>query len=220
MSILSYTKIPDFQASGKAFNPNNIVASYQGWMAAIPGLNINRVLSTLFASGVVTCTTSIPNSIVPTPSPGSVLFLGYISGTTLTVTGTMTLTAGTVLSAPNLAANTVITTTNTGTTFTVNNTQTLGSSGNGQVVFQAGPINQGFLMTGVAPVGYNGCFQAYSQAVVQGYISGTTLTVTSTTSGTVAAGQLIQGSGAVVGQTVISGAGPYVVSVSQNLGTV
>jgi len=62
-------------------------------------------------------------------------------------------------------------------------------------------------------------------AVFRGTISGTTLTVTSVTSGTIAVGQTITGTNIATGTTITAlgsgsgGAGTYTISVSQSIGT-
>lgn len=58
-------------------------------------------------------------------------------------------------------------------------------------------------------------------SVFTGYISGTTLTVVSTTSGTITTNQYLtsNGSALVAGTKITGGAGPYSVSISQTLGS-
>lgn len=135
-------------------------------------------------------------------SPSAAVFTGSISGTTLTVTA---ITNGTIginqaLFGVGVAQETVITALGTGTggvgTYTINISQTVASE----------QMNS-------ATVG----------AVVTGSISGTTLTVTAVTSGTLYVGQTIQGSG-VTAQTIITalgtgtgGAGTYTVNYSQTI---
>jgi hypothetical protein len=135
-------------------------------------------------------------------SPSSAVFTGSISGTTLTVTavtnGTIGIDQG--LFGVGVSQATVITALGTGTggvgTYTLNISQTILSE----------QMNS-------ATVG----------AVVTGSISGTTLTVTAVTSGTLYVGQTIQGSG-VTAQTIITalgtgtgGAGTYTVNNSQTI---
>lgn len=135
-------------------------------------------------------------------SPSAAVFTGSISGTTLTVTA---ITNGTIgvnqaLFGVGITQETVITALGTGTggvgTYTINVSQTVASE----------QMNS-------ATVG----------AVVTGSISGTTLTVTAVTSGTLYVGQTIQGSG-VTAQTIITalgtgtgGAGTYTVNYSQTV---
>jgi hypothetical protein len=57
-----------------------------------------------------------------------------------------------------------------------------------------------------------------SGAVINGTISGTTLTVNSLTSGTVAIGQTVIGSGIAQGTYITGGTGPYAVNISQSVG--
>ena len=135
-------------------------------------------------------------------SPSAAVFTGSISGTTLTVTA---ITNGTIvvdqaLFGVGVSQETVITALGTGTggvgTYTINISQTVASE----------QMNS-------ATVG----------AVVTGSISGTTLTVSGVTSGTLYLGQTIQGSG-VTAQTIITalgtgtgGAGTYTVNNSQTV---
>lgn len=135
-------------------------------------------------------------------SPSSAVFTGSISGTTLTVTA---ITNGTIgidqaLFGVGVTQETVITALGTGTggvgTYTVNLSQTVASE----------QMNS-----------------ATAGAVVTGSISGTTLTVTAVSSGTLYVGQTIQGS-TVTAQTIITalgtgtgGAGTYTVNNSQTV---
>jgi hypothetical protein len=135
-------------------------------------------------------------------SPSAAVFTGSISGTTLTVTA---ITNGTIainqaLFGVGVTQETVITALGTGTggvgTYTINVSQTVSSE----------QMNS-------ATVG----------AVVTGSISGTTLTVTAVSSGTLYVGQTIQGSTVTV-QTIITalgtgtgGAGTYTVNNSQTV---
>lgn len=135
-------------------------------------------------------------------SPSAAVFTGSISGTTLTVTAITngTITANQALFGVGVTQETVITALGTGTggvgTYTINLSQTVSSE----------QMNS-------ATVG----------AVVTGSISGTTLTVSAVTSGTLYVGQTIQGSGVTV-QTIITalgtgtgGAGTYTVNYSQTV---
>lgn len=135
-------------------------------------------------------------------SPSAAVFTGSISGTTLTVTQ---VTNGVIgvnqsLFGIGVTSETIITALGTGTggvgTYTVNLTQNVVSG-----------------LMNTATVG----------AVVTGSISGTTLTVTSVSSGTLYVGQTIQGS-TVTANTMITalgtgtgGAGTYTVSTSQTV---
>ncbi len=135
-------------------------------------------------------------------SPSAAVFTGSISGTTLTVTAITngTITANQALFGVGVTQETVITALGTGTggvgTYTINLSQTVSSE----------QMNS-------ATVG----------AIVTGSISGTTLTVSAVTSGTLYVGQTIQGSGVTV-QTIITalgtgtgGAGTYTVNYSQTV---
>lgn len=135
-------------------------------------------------------------------SPSAAVFTGSISGTTLTVTAITngTIAAGQSLFGVGVTSETVITALGTGTggigTYTINLSQTVASR----------QMNS-------AAVG----------AIVTGSITGTTLTVTAVTSGTLYVGQTIQGTG-VTALTIITalgtgsgGAGTYTVSTSQTV---
>jgi len=135
-------------------------------------------------------------------SPSSAVFTGSTSGTTLTVTAITngTIAAGQSLFGVGVTAETVITALGSGSggigTYTINLSQTVSSR------------------------------QMNSTAVgaqVTGSISGTTLTVSAVTSGTLYVGQTIQGTG-VTALTIITalgtgsgGAGTYTVSTSQTV---
>lgn len=135
-------------------------------------------------------------------SPSAAVFTGSISGTTLTVTAITngTIAAGQSLFGVGVTSETVITALGTGTggigTYTINLSQTIASR----------QMNS-------AAVG----------AIVTGAITGTTLTVSAVTSGTLYVGQTIQGTG-VTALTIITalgtgsgGAGTYTVSTSQTV---
>ena len=135
-------------------------------------------------------------------TPSSAVFTGSTSGTTLTVTAITngTIAAGQSLFGVGVTNETVITALGSGSggigTYTINLSQTVSSR------------------------------QMNSTAVgaqVTGSISGTTLTVTAVTSGTLYVGQTIQGTG-VTALTIITalgtgsgGAGTYTVSTSQTV---
>lgn len=135
-------------------------------------------------------------------SPAAAVFTGSISGTTLTVTAITngTIAAGQSLFGVGVTAETIITALGTGTggigTYTINLSQTVASR----------QMNS-----------------AAVAAKVTGSISGTTLTVSAVTSGTLYVGQTIQGTG-VTAQTIITalgtgsgGTGTYTVSTSQTV---
>jgi hypothetical protein len=137
-------------------------------------------------------------------TPAAAIFRGGISGTTLTV-ATVTsgaLAVGQQVFGVGVTNETVITALGTGTggagTYTVNISQTIASED---------------------------MSTAAAGAIVTGSISGTTLTVSAVTSGTLYVGQTIQGTG-VTADTMITalvsgtgGAGTYTVSTSQTVGS-
>jgi hypothetical protein len=126
-------------------------------------------------------------------NPNNAEFVGSISGTTLTVTlmKSGTIAAGQQVLCDGILPGTVITALGTGTggvgTYTINRTQTIASS----------DIN-------TAAVG----------AVVTGSISGTVLTVTAVTSGTLYPGQTIQGTGVTAGTIITALGGSAALSFS------
>ena len=135
-------------------------------------------------------------------NPSSATFTGSISTTTLTVTSVLsgTIAVGQAIFGANIAQNTVITALGTGTggvgTYTVSDSQTTAST----------TINS-----------------VASPAIVTGAISGTTLTVSAVTSGTLKIGQTIEGSGVTDGTIIKAfgtgsgGVGTYTVSASQTV---
>jgi len=135
-------------------------------------------------------------------APSSAIFTGSISTTTLTVTSVQsgTIAVGQAIFGQGIAQNTVITALGTGTggtgTYTVSDSQTVTST----------------VINSVA-----------SPAIVTGAISGTTLTVSAVTSGTLKIGQTIEGSGVTDGTIIKAfgtgsgGAGTYTVSASQTV---
>jgi hypothetical protein len=135
-------------------------------------------------------------------APSSAIFTGSISTTTLTVTSVQsgTIAVGQAIFGQGIAQNTVITALGTGTggtgTYTVSDSQTVTST----------------VINSVA-----------SPAIVTGSISGTTLTVSAVTSGTLKIGQTIEGSGVTDGTIIKAfgtgsgGAGTYTVSASQTV---
>jgi hypothetical protein len=135
-------------------------------------------------------------------TPSSAIFTGSISGTTLTVTAVQsgTIAVGQAIFGQGMAQNTVITALGTGSggvgTYTVSDSQTVAST----------VINS-----------------TASPAIVTGSISGTTLTVSAVTSGTLKIGQTIEGSGVTDGTIITAfgsgsgGAGTYTVSASQTV---
>jgi hypothetical protein len=130
-------------------------------------------------------------------NPSSAKFNGYISGTTLTVTlmKSGTIAVGQQVLADGVLPETVITALGTGSggvgTYTVNRTQTLAE-----------------LEINTAAVG----------AIVTGSISGTTMTVTAVTSGTLYPGQTIQGTGVTLGTVVTALGGSAVLSTAITTG--
>jgi hypothetical protein len=135
-------------------------------------------------------------------NPSAATFTGSISTTTLTVTSVLngTIAVGQAVFGQGVAQNTVITALGTGTggvgTYTVSNSQTVASTS----------INS-----------------TSAPAVVTGDISGTTLTVSAVTSGTLQIGQTIEGSGVTDGTIIKAfgtgsgGTGTYTVSASQTV---
>ena len=130
-------------------------------------------------------------------NPSTSVFTGSISGTTLTVA---TLSSGTIAAGQQVfgvgVANETVITGGSGSTWTVNISQTVATEG-----------------MSTAAVG----------AVVTGSLLGTTLTVTAVTSGTLYLGQTIQGAG-VAANTMITafgtgsgGTGTYTISTSQTV---
>jgi hypothetical protein len=135
-------------------------------------------------------------------TPASAVFTASTSGTTLTVTAITngTLAVGQVLFGVGIAQETVITALGSGSggvgTYTINISQTVASE----------QMNS-----------------ATAGAIVTASMSGTTLTVTAVTSGTLYIGQTIQGAGVTV-QTIITalgtgtgGAGTYTINNSQTV---
>jgi hypothetical protein len=135
-------------------------------------------------------------------SPSAATFTGSITTTTLTVTVVLsgTIAVGQALFGDGIAQNTVITALGTGTggigTYIISDSQTVASTS----------IN-----TTAAP------------AIFDGVIVGTTLVVSSVTSGTLQIGQTIEAAGIVDGTIITAfgtgtgGVGTYTVSSSQNL---
>jgi hypothetical protein len=137
-------------------------------------------------------------------NPANAVFTGSISGTTLTVSA---MSSGTIavnqsLYGVGVLAETVITGLGTGTggagTYTINRSQTVTSE----------PMNS----TAV------GC-------VFTGTISGTTLTVSAVSSGTLYLGQTVQGAGVTLGSVITAlgtgtgGTGTYTLSTSSTVGS-
>jgi hypothetical protein len=135
-------------------------------------------------------------------APSSAIFTGSISTTTLTVTSVQsgTIAVGQAIFGQGVAQNSVITALGTGSggvgTYTVSDSQTVASTAINSVA---------------------------SPAIVTGAISGTTLTVSAVTSGTLKIGQTIEGSGVTDGTIIKAfgtgsgGAGTYTVSASQTV---
>jgi hypothetical protein len=135
-------------------------------------------------------------------NPSSAIFTGSISTTTLTVTSVLsgTIAVGQAIFGQGIAQNTVITALGTGSggvgTYTISDSQSVAST----------TINS-----------------VAAPAIVTGDISGTTLTVSAVTSGTLKIGQTIEGSGVTDGTIIKAfgtgsgGAGTYTVSASQTV---
>jgi hypothetical protein len=133
-------------------------------------------------------------------SSTAAIYTGYISTTTLTVStgpSSGSLAVGQLVSGPGVALNTYIVS-GSGSSWTVYPSQTIGSSGT--------PI----AMT-------NGT----AASVFTGTIAGTTLTVSSVTSGIISIGQYLAGTGITAGTTITAGSGvSWTVSTSQNVGPI
>jgi hypothetical protein len=138
-------------------------------------------------------------------TPSSAVFTGSTSGTTLTVSAITegALAVGQVLFGVGVTQETVITALGTGTggigTYTINLSQTNASQ----------QMNS-----------------ATAGAIITGAISGTTLTVSAVSSGTLAAGMTIQGAG-ITANTIITalgtgtgGVGTYTVNFSQTISSI
>jgi len=135
-------------------------------------------------------------------NPSAATFTGSIATTTLTVTSVLsgTIAVGQAIFGQGVSQNTVITALGTGTggtgTYTVSNSQTVASTSINSVA---------------------------SPAIVTGAISGTTLTVSAVTSGTLKIGQTIEGTGVTDGTIIKAfgtgsgGVGTYTVSASQTV---
>jgi hypothetical protein len=137
-------------------------------------------------------------------NPSSAIFTGSISTTTLTVDSVLsgTIAVGQAIFGQGIAQNTVITALGTGTggagTYTVSDSQTVATT---QINSVAAP------------------------AVVTGSITGTTLTVSAVTSGTLQIGQTLEGANVTDGTIITAfgtgsgGTGTYTVSPSQTAGS-
>jgi hypothetical protein len=135
-------------------------------------------------------------------NPSAATFTGSISSTTLTVTSVLsgTIAVGQAIFGQGVFQNTVISALGTGTggvgTYTISTSQTVAST----------TINS-----------------VASPAIVTGAISGTTLTVSAVTSGTLRIGQTIDGTGVTDGTIIKAfgtgsgGVGTYTVSASQTV---
>jgi len=150
--------------------------------------------------GTNTVTLAIYYSPCSTLSNTVAIYSGYISGTTLTVSSGLigTVSIGQTVTGPGIALYTYIVS-GSGTTWTVYPSQTVGSAG--------------------SPIAITNGTQASS---FTGSISGTTLTITGTITGSVAIGQYVtSSSGTVTAGTYItaSTANPLVwtVSISQSV---
>jgi len=126
-------------------------------------------------------------------NPASAQFIGSVSGTTLTVTlmKSGTIAVGQSLFGVGVTGETVITALGSGTggigTYTINISQTEPSQ-----VFNSATVG----------------------AVITGSISGTTLTVTAVSSGTLYPGQTVQGTGITAGTVITSYGGGTVLSTA------
>jgi hypothetical protein len=135
-------------------------------------------------------------------NPSAATFTGSISGTTLTVTSVLsgTIAVGQAIFGQGVDQNTVITALGSGSggvgTYTVSDSQTVASTA----------INS-----------------TSAPAIVTASISGTTMTVSAVTSGTLKIGQTIEGAGVTDGTIIKAfgtgsgGAGTYTVSASQTV---
>ena len=139
-------------------------------------------------------------------NPSAATFTGDISGTTLTVSSVLSgiIAVGQAIFGEGIAQNTVITALGTGTggtgTYTVSDSQTVAST----------TINS-----------------TDAPAVVTASISGTTMTVSAVTSGTLQVGQTLEGANVTDGTIIVEqltgsppgGTGTYKVSASQSAGS-
>src|ERR1043166_2386324 len=140
----------------------------------------------------------------PGSGAGGASFTGSISGTVMTVTSVAggSLAVGQTLYGAGISANTTITSLGTGTggtgTYTLNNSQTVGSES-------------------IISIGGGAAFT--------GSISGTVLTVSSVAGGNLAIGQTLYGAGISANTTIVSlgpgtaATGTYTVSNSQTVGS-
>lgn len=167
-------------------------------------------------------------------------WLGYISGTTLTVTGSVTgtIAIGQLVNAAGIAPNTTITA-GSGTSWTVSVSQTIGSVGTPVSMTRMSSDPFGLTINnGLEPIrlavnaslaavfGTSAGTNIYTPTVTtsatfNGSISGTTLTVVGGLSGTIGVGQAVTGSGVTAGTVITAGSGStWTVSISQTVGTV
>jgi len=185
-------------------------------------------------------------------------FNGYISGTTLTVvgsvskvgvTGTGTIAVGQLITGANIVPGTTITS-GSGTSWTINYSQTTGSSGSPvpivststtytlsnsalytaayahlNVVIQQLIVNQPITPSAGNQAVQNVSLTTAADAVFTGYISGTTLHVTSVSSGTIAVYENITGVGIATNTYITanltgsgsSGASTWTINTSQSV---
>lgn len=153
---------------------------------------------------------------------------GSISGTTLTVTAVSSgvLAVGQTISGSGVTAGTRITALGTGAggtgTYIVSASQTVAST-----TIAAGAVVKALLINGYkddsGTITLTGDGFARGPAIVQGSISGTTLTVSAVTSGRLDVGQVISGTGVAAGTYITAygtgtgGTGTYTVSASQSV---
>jgi|688.fasta_scaffold01796_2 hypothetical protein len=208
---------------GSGFGSTSFTSSISGTVQPFLGVTALSY-GTLYPGLNVTGGTINSNTFI---SSGNVTFTGTILGTALTVTSTSgTISIGMILSGTGVISGTTITTFVSGVsggtgTYTVSLSQT---------------ITSGIIMTGVLPsLGTTGnyyltnsqtangsIFRAGGTISFTGSISGTTLTVTSTT-GIISIGMVLSGGVISAGTTVMSlltgngSIGTYTVSVSQTI---
>jgi len=159
--------------------------------------------------------------------PASTTFVGSISGTTLTVSSVTNgvIKPGTAIYGVGIANETIVTANGTGSggtgTYTVNISQTVTSTtitGNLSAAIITASI--GATVTGIIGSVVTGTING---AVFTGSITGSTLTVSAVTSGTIAIGQTITGTGVSANTTITAlgtgtgGTGTYTVTPSQTV---
>jgi hypothetical protein len=209
--------------------------------------SVNIANSPLVPAGA---TNLIQQAIIAAFTGNAATFVGSISGTTLTVTSVSqgALAVGQVISGPGVATGTAITALGTGTggsgTYTLSKSQTVAAgtltaspATNNPVPGRARIGSTIYASQYAAVVATLGAWAAprslqvgsanNPSAAVLGHISGTTLTVTSVTSGTVAVGQFVSGGDSAatvsIGTLITAlgtgsgGTGTYTVNNSQTI---